>query len=208
MSIPHAVIIAGGQGDRLGGVRKAELRLGGQRLIDRVSTALGPVVSPLLVASGPGHRVPQGDYPGVPDLSATPSGPLAGLAAAVDWLAENGATDGLLVSVAVDTPFLPPDFVAVMIAALGSNAAVYASWGNDFYPPNALWRLECIAALPERIRAGTAPKSLRASLVELGANPHDWQAQSPLNPFDNLNTLGDLIRLGRRAAQLASDSAQ
>ena len=199
MSVPYAVIIAGGEGQRLGGVRKAELKLGGRRLIDRVADALGEVAPPLLVATGPGHRAPSGDYVGVPDLDATLGGPLAGLAAAVDWLARNGVSDGLLVSVAVDAPFLPSDFVGVMTSALGDHAAVNAHWGDEFYPPNAVWRLSAVATLPERVRAGTAPKSLRALLLEIDAVSYDWQPRSPDNPFDNLNTVADMVRLGRRA---------
>lgn len=200
MSLPHAVIIAGGQGRRLGGVRKAELKLGERRLIDRVAAALGAVQRPILVATGPEHPTPPGPYKGIPDIDVALGGPLAGLAAAVDLLAKSGVEDGLLVSVAVDTPFLPADFAAVMMESLGDHAAVYARWGTEFYPPNTLWRLSILACLPDRVRDGTAPKSLKLLLGEIGAISHDWQASAPLNPFDNLNTFSDLIRLSRREA--------
>jgi molybdopterin-guanine dinucleotide biosynthesis protein A len=197
MSLPHAVIIAGGQGQRLGGVRKGDLKLGNVRLIDRVTAALGMVAAPLLVATGHGSlALPPGAI-SVPDLNDTLGGPLAGLAAAVDWLAEHGIADGLLVSTSVDTPFLPADFVAVVTRALESHAAVFAQWGNDFYPPQALWRLSAIATLPARVRAGTAPKSLKALLGEIAATTQDWQGLTPLNPFENLNTMADMVRLGR-----------
>jgi molybdenum cofactor guanylyltransferase len=198
MNQPHAVIIAGGEGQRLGGVRKAELRVGGQRLIDRVSGALHDVTRPILVATGHG-RLPAGDYIGVADLNDDFGGPLAGLAAAVNWLVAQGATDALLASVAVDTPFLPPNFIAVMTEALGTDAAIASRWGEDLYPPNTLWRLSAITTLPARVRDGTAPKSPKALLGELGATSHDWRPASPTNPFDNLNTPADLVRLQRRA---------
>ncbi|MDB5537034.1 MAG: hypothetical protein JWQ65_1909 [Devosia sp.] len=202
MTPPHAVIIAGGEGQRLGGVRKAELKIAGRRLIDRVASALGTIAPPLLVATGHGSLALPANTIGVPDLNNALGGPLAGLAAAVDWLEEHGITDGLIVSSAVDTPFLPTDFVAVLTAALESHAAVYAKWGDEFYPPHALWRLSAIATLPARVRAGTAPKSLKALLGEIDALAQDWQALSAFNPFENLNTLGDLVRLGRRARTL------
>ncbi|HTN64472.1 MAG TPA: molybdenum cofactor guanylyltransferase [Devosia sp.] len=198
MSLPYALIIAGGDGQRLGGVRKAELRIGGQRLIDRVTARLGAVASPLLVATGHG-RLPPGDHIGVADLNAEFGGPLAGLAAAVDWLAARGITNGLIASAAVDTPFLPQNFIATMAQALGPHPAIFAAWGAAFYPPNALWQISALAALPAQIRAGTAPKSLKALLAEIGAARQDWQPACPLDPFDNLNTLADLIRLQRRA---------
>ena len=37
------VILAGGLGKRLGGVRKSEIRVGGERLIDRIVGAVGPI---------------------------------------------------------------------------------------------------------------------------------------------------------------------
>ena len=198
MIAPHAVIIAGGEGQRLGGVRKAELRIGGVRLLDRVAVALHDVTRPILVATGHG-RLPAGDYVGVADLTDSFGGPLAGLAAAVDWLAARGQTDGLIASVAVDTPFLPADFIAVMTEALGADAAIASRWGEELYPPNTLWRLAAIATLPARVRDGTAPKSPKALLGELGATSHDWQPATAANPFDNLNTLADLVRLQRLA---------
>ena len=121
MSLPHAVIIAGGKGDRLGGVRKADLLVGGIRLVDRVAQALGAVQAPVMIAVGPqddGRRA-RSDSIAVSDLAAPVGGPLAGLAAAIAALHERGIGAGLLVSVAVDTPFLPEDFVAVLAAALG-----------------------------------------------------------------------------------------
>jgi molybdopterin-guanine dinucleotide biosynthesis protein A len=199
MSLPHAVIIAGGRGQRLGGVRKADLKIGGRRLLTRVTGALGPVASPLLVTTGHGSLTMPTGAVAVPDLNDTLGGPLAGLAAAVDWLATQGISTGLLVSAAVDTPFFPINFIATMTAALESHAAVYASWGDEFYPPHAVWRLEFLTTLPDRVRAGTPPKSLKALLRELDAKAHDWQAFSVCNPFENLNTLADLVRLGARA---------
>ena len=46
------MILAGGKGERLGGVVKANLRVGGVRLIDRVAAALADVKGPILVAHG------------------------------------------------------------------------------------------------------------------------------------------------------------
>jgi len=199
MTAPYAVIIAGGQGQRLGGVRKGELKIGGRRLVDRVADALGAVAMPLMVATGHGTLVLPLGAVGVPDLNDTLGGPLAGLAGAVDWLARHGVSDGLLISAAVDTPFLPADFVTVMTTALESHSAVCARWGDEYYPPHAIWRLSAIATLPARTRAGAAPKSLKALLGEIDAKAQDWQALSASNPFENLNTLADLVRLGRRA---------
>jgi molybdopterin-guanine dinucleotide biosynthesis protein A len=201
MSLPHAVIIAGGKGERLGGVRKAALRIGGRRLVDRVTEALGPVALPLMIATGPADDG-RGERDGavrVTDLDASLGGPLAGLAAAVAALKRQAIDSGLLVSVAVDTPYLPDDFVAVMADELGDAPAAFAGWGADFYPPNAIWRIEALAALPERVMAGTAPGSLKGLQASMGAQLVDWTARSAVNPFLNVNTMADLLLLERRS---------
>jgi len=199
MSLPHAVIIAGGKGERLGGVRKADLRIGGRRLVDRIAEALGSVAAPLMIATGPGNvrpRLPPGAV-AVRDLDAPVGGPLAGLAAAVEALRRQGVSAGLLVSVAVDTPFLPADFVAVMRDGLGGAAAAYSAFGDQFYPPNAIWRIEALSALPEQVRTGGAAHSLKALQQMLGAVAVDWAGQGGTDPFANVNTLADLLALAR-----------
>ncbi len=199
----HAVIIAGGKGERLGGVRKADLRIGGRRMIDRVSDALGAVDAPLMVATGPGEarcRLPAGAV-AVADLDAPMGGPLAGLAAAVAALRAKRIGEGLLVSVAVDTPFLPGDFVAVMRGGLGDAPVAYAACGDQFYPPNAIWRIEALAALPAQVLADAAPHSLKALQQMLGAVPVAWASRAGTDPFANVNTVDDLIALGQIAAK-------
>ena len=201
MSLPHAVIIAGGRGERLGGVRKADLRIGGRRLVDGVTEALGSVAAPLLISTGPRqdwHGLLD-DAVAVSDLDAATGGPLAGLAAAIAALRERGIVTGLLVSVAVDTPFLPRDFVTRMRDALGDGPAAYAAWDDQFYPPNAIWRIEAVADLPEQVRDGSVARSLKALQQGLGARPVDWTGHGAGNPFANVNTVADLIALGRMA---------
>ena len=198
MSLPHAVIIAGGKGQRLGGVRKADLRIGGSRLIDRVTSRLGKVAEPLVISTGAdGLRfvLPQNAV-AVPDLDIGCAGPLAGLVAAAVALENQGVHAGIIVSVAVDTPFLPTDFVARMMDGLGDASGAYAAWGEDFYPPNAVWRVEGLA---ERLMSKSAPTSLKALQIEIGARRVDWFVPDQPNPFANLNTLEDLVSLGTRA---------
>ena len=200
MSRPHAVIIAGGKGERLGGVCKAELRVGGIRLIDRVRSALGDVAEPLMVSTGPVQaRLRPGGAIAVRDLAGPTGGPLAGLAAAVEALRVRGVISGLLVSVPVDTPFLPSDYVSILQQNLGDAPAACAAWGDQSYPPNAIWQIDALAALPDEVREGTGVSSLKALLQRLGAVTVDWRGLAAENPFLNLNTVDDLLTLGRMA---------
>ncbi|KRA50752.1 molybdenum cofactor guanylyltransferase [Devosia sp. Root635] len=200
MSLPHGVIIAGGRGERLGGVRKADLRIGGRRLVDRVAEALGTVAAPVMIAVGPvdDGRGRRDDAVAVTDLDAPVGGPLAGLAAAVAALRVRGIREGLLISAAVDTPFLPDDFATMMLDELRDAPAAFAGWGAGFYPPNAIWRIEALAELPGRVTAGTAPGSLKALQASMGARLADWTSRHAADPFLNVNTLADLLALERR----------
>ena len=197
MSLAYGVIIAGGQGHRLGGVRKADLRIGGSPLIIRVSRVLVTLEQPLIVATGPRDTWldlgPQ--FVPVGDIEGFEGGPLAGLAAAVLMLRSRGIVTGTLISVAVDTPFLPKDYVERLLTGLNKAPAAFAGWHDAFYPPNAGWRLEAIADLPEQL-GGTA--SLKALHRQLGSIRVGWD-EATENPFDNLNTLADLLALGKRA---------
>jgi molybdopterin-guanine dinucleotide biosynthesis protein A len=197
-----AIILAGGRGERLGGVVKATLEIGGIRLLERVSAVLASEATPLLVAHGSVQpavlRLPDGQI-AVPDLDSGYAGPLAGLAGGVAWLAANAPQVDLVVTAAVDTPFLPPGYARALLDALGpEDGAIVAGYGGQEYPTNALWRLDRIADLPGRIAAGTAPHSLKRLAHEVGARVLGWPEQSG-DPFANANTPADLAALEARA---------
>lgn len=201
MTSRYGVIFAGGQGERLGGVRKADIRIGGVRLLDRVAQVLGALETPLLVATGPRANTLalEAQFLAVSDEDGVEGGPLAGLAAAVLALRSQGISDAVLLSVAVDTPFLPADYVDRLMAALATAPAAFAGWRNDFYPPNAAWTLDSIVDLPERLgEIG----SLKALHQQIGSVRVGWD-EAQEDPFGNLNTLADLVALGKRANRLA-----
>lgn len=192
----HALILAGGRGSRLGDVRKAHLRIGNRQLLDRVIEQLEGVEPPLLIATGPGKAIPDGRGIALGDGNATFEGPMAGILAAIRHLEGQAAAHDILVTVAVDTPFLPRDFVARLVAALDGGAdAAHAVWGQNLYPPNAAYRLAALTPL----LTGPVPNSPKRLLERLGAVPIDWMERKADDPFANLNTIADLIALGRRA---------
>lgn len=201
MSAVHAVIIAGGEGRRMGGVRKADLTVNGVRLIDRVVRAFPQVERPILVAIGP--RAAEWDLPqgceAIVDLPQSIGGPLAGLVAAIEAVRQRGITSGLLITAAVDTPFLPDNFVGRLVAGVGDGAAAFASWGDSFYPTNAVWRLEAVFDLPEQRQSYNSLKSL---LSAHGARQISWD-EAALDPFSNVNTPQDLAMLDERAKHAA-----
>lgn len=196
----HSVVLTGGEGTRLGSIRKADLRLGGVRLIDRVAIRLAPANGQLLVSVGPSTLAAPPGLIGIVDRVGDPGGPLAGILAAAHQLATTAGPDDILVSVAVDTPFLPEDYVSKLVApvAAGARAAV-AAWQGSLYPTNAAWRLDTLRPFLDDGPSTSPIRSPKRLLESLDATIVEWAACSSENPFANLNTLKDLVLLARRA---------
>ncbi len=190
----YALILAGGRGSRLGDVRKASLRIGGKTLFARVAQHLPSET--LLISTGPGESHNFGTGIALRDSEVEFTGPMAGIRAAASYLRPVADKDDLLLTTAVDTPFLPANYHLQMQRALDDGAdAAYATWGDLFYPTNAMYRLSALTAFLDEER----PDSPKYLLRGLNAVAVDWHRISAENPFANLNTLADLISLGRRA---------
>ncbi|MBW4935424.1 molybdenum cofactor guanylyltransferase MobA [Marinobacter sp. F4206] len=103
-----AVILAGGQANRMGGGDKGRLMLGDQSLIHRVIDRITPQVDAVVLnANGDLSRFDDLGLPVVADSIGEFSGPLAGVLAGMDWAAQHGHE--WLISVAADTPSFPLD---------------------------------------------------------------------------------------------------
>lgn len=187
------VILAGGQGRRLGGLDKAALDLGGARLVDLALARLQPQVDTAAISSNKGAGLAA---LGVPILAdAAPLGPLAGVLAAMHWAAPQGAD--YIASVAVDCPHFPCDLVAQLRLALESGAEVALARAGRVHGTFGLWPIAARDDLARFLSSGANPKVM------------DFAARYPLAyadfpdeaAFDNINTPQDLARL-RQAVQL------
>ncbi len=124
------VILAGGQGLRMGGVDKGLVVVAGRRMIDHVVARMEPQCGELAInANGDPARWADLGLHVLPDtlpegVDAFP-GPLAGILAALDWAAALGASH--VVTVPADTPFLPTGLVAGLLRVAGTGCAVAAS---------------------------------------------------------------------------------
>ena len=179
-----AVILAGGKGERLGGANKALLEIGGRSFLDRARDVVAGCDPVLLSVGGRALRAEGMDS--VADLTADYAGNLAGVAAAVDAL--RGSDVEALLSIAVDTPFFPRDFLARALSLLGPAEAVVGCYGDQDYPTNGLWRLSALASLPDAVRSGTAPHSLKRLAAGLRSIRLDYRPLVGEDPFLNANT--------------------
>jgi molybdopterin-guanine dinucleotide biosynthesis protein A len=197
MSLIAAVVLAGGRAERLGGINKALIEIGRRTLLERVGDAVAGCAPKYLAVGNSPFDAP-GFVP-IRDLGTGHAGPLAGVAAAIEALAASNATH--LLTLAVDSPFVPRDVLGRATRLIADRDVVVAAYGGQLYPTNALWRLGALRDLPARIRAGTAPHSLKRLIGSLDSIRLDYAGLVPENPFANVNTPDDLHALRARAAR-------
>src|SRR5688572_31105985 len=111
------VILAGGQGRRMGGVDRALVLLGGTTLIERaIARASVQVPDVIINANGDPKRFAHLGLPVVPDPIGGFVGPIAGILAGFAWMRANRPKARWLASFSCDTPFFPVDMVERLIA--------------------------------------------------------------------------------------------
>ena len=152
MTAVTGLVLAGGQGSRMGGVDKGLAPFRGRPMVAHVLERLAPQVDEILVNANRnpeayaafGHRVVADEIPGF-------AGPLAGF--------ERGlahARGELVATVPCDSPFLPPDLVARLRAALESAGAdlAVAKTGAQAHPVFCLMRRDVHASLERFLASG------------------------------------------------------
>ncbi len=179
-----ALILAGGEARRLGGIDKALLVLDGRSLLEGIIALLRPQASPIaLSANGDPARFAPFGLPVLPDGAFAGQGPLAGVLAGLDWAAAQGAE--ALLTVPGDTPFIPPD----LAAALAPPPACAMSAGQVHHLV-ALWPVPVRAAL-RRFLGDPGPRGVRDFTAGLAMRRVDFPVVA-WDPFHNVNTPDDL----------------
>ena len=195
-----AVVLAGGQGSRMGGRPKVLRRLNGERLVDRAVTRITPQVGRVLISSHlPLDELRRAGYSVLPDPVPGHPGPLGGVLAAMEFLLAQAEPPTWLCSVAADTPWFPEDLVAVLARASRGQDMVVAASGGRTHPVFALWALRTAPAL-RRLLIGEGERSLRRIQSRFRSAVVEWPVTAS-DPFLNLNTLADLQRARRRIAR-------
>lgn len=201
--LPHGAILAGGRATRMGGGDKPLRPLAGRPLLDRVIERLRPQAAALaLNANGDPARFSGWGLPVIADEAADRPGPLAGVLAAMDWAAAEGASHVL--TVAGDTPFFPADLGARLAAALSPETPIALAATPDpkrglaRHPTFGLWPV----ALRDDLRAALA-EGVRKVVVwtdRHGAGAVEFLA-APFDPFFNVNTPDDMAEAERIARE-------
>lgn len=187
------IILAGGQGRRMGGVDKGLKPLRGRPMVSWAIERFAPQVSELLINANQnidayaafGYRV-------IPDEIAGYAGPLAGLhrglsAAKHDWV----------VTCPCDSPFLPRDLVVRLYrAAVDADAELaVAKTGDQAHPVFALCRRSVLPGLARFLEGGGRKIDAWYSGLAVVEVPFDDQAEA----FSNINTADELRKYERGA---------
>jgi molybdopterin-guanine dinucleotide biosynthesis protein A len=180
------VVLAGGQGRRMGGVDKGLQLLRGKPMVEWVLARFAPQVDEVLINANQnleryaalGPRV-------VPDLVGGYAGPLAGLHRGL-----SEAVHPLVATVPCDSPFLPADLVARLATALdakGGDLAV-ARTGEQPHPVFCLCRRALNPHLQRFLEAGGRKIDAWYASLAVVEVAFDDQPEA----FSNINTPEEL----------------
>ncbi|MDD3529988.1 MAG: molybdenum cofactor guanylyltransferase [Gallionellaceae bacterium] len=187
-----AIVLAGGRGRRMGERDKGLVELAGRPLAAWVIERLRPQATEILVSA---NRNPDAyatlGCPVVPDALPDQPGPLAGILAA----AQRTTADWLL-AVPCDTPFLPADLAARMLAVARTRGVplVRATDGERIHYAVMLLHRRLLTDLAAALAAGE-----RRVQAWQERHPHAEAAFDAPMAFFNVNDADDL----RRAETLA-----
>jgi len=180
------LILAGGQGRRMGGVDKGLQMFRGKRLVDHVYERLAPQVGGIIINANQNHDAYKSfGVRVVSDAIGNFAGPLAGLHAGLSV-----SRRPYLATVPCDSPFLPEDLVERLMARLNASGAAIAvaTTGGRPEPVFCLVRSSVLESLTAFLKSG-------------GRKVYDWYASLPLvqvdfddqaAAFSNINTAAQL----------------
>jgi molybdopterin-guanine dinucleotide biosynthesis protein A len=180
------IVLAGGQGRRMGGVDKGLQSLRGRPMIEWVLERLAPQVGEVIVNANQnlpsyekyGHRVVRDEVGGF-------AGPLAGLHAGL-----KAAASPLVVTVPCDSPFLPTDLVSRLQQSLAQNDLAVAKTGDQPHPVFALMKRQVRESLEAFLASGGRKIDAWYAALKVVEVSFDDEADA----FRNINTLEELKR--------------
>jgi molybdopterin-guanine dinucleotide biosynthesis protein A len=178
------IVLAGGQGRRMGGVDKGLQLLHDKPMVEHVIGRLAPQVDEVLINANQnleaygrfGYRV-------VPDAIGGFAGPLAGLHAGLV-----AAKHPLALTVPCDSPFLPADLFSRLKKNLQENDLAVAKTGDQAHPVFSLVRVSVLDHLSGFLSAGGRKIDAWYSTLHIVEVPFDDEADA----FRNINTREEL----------------
>jgi len=180
------VILAGGQGRRMGGVDKGLRELRGKPMIEWVLERFAPQVDAVLINANQNLELyARFGHPVITDEIGGFAGPLAGLQCAL-----RAARHPLVATVPCDSPFLPADLVTRLATALQARQAqlAVARTGNQPHPVFCLCRRDVLPHLTQFLAEGGRKIDAWYATLRVVEVAFDDEADA----FSNINTPEEL----------------
>ena len=140
-----AVILAGGQGRRMGGQDKGLIEFNGKPLVTILIDSLEPQIGRIIInANRNRDRYLAFGYPVISDQLNDYQGPLAGFASAM-----NAVDTDFILTLPCDGPLLAEDYVSRFITSQAESGAAIcvASDGERLQPVHALIKVDLLTSL-------------------------------------------------------------
>lgn len=205
MTTCFGIILAGGLARRMGGADKALLEVGAEPILSRLAARLAPQCAGLVLnANGDPGRFASFGLPVVADDVEGFAGPLAGVLAGLDHVAETWPDVPYAVSVPADTPFIPLDLVERLESArtaTHAEIAVAASGGRAHHAV-ALWPVALRGAL-RRALVEEDISSVSAFIGRYRQAMALWRVD-PFDPFFNVNRPEDVEKAEAICAKITA----
>ena len=179
------ILLAGGQGRRMGGVDKGLQLLRGKPMAQHVIERFAPQVDELLINANQNIEQYQSlGYSVIPDTIGGFAGPLAGLHRGL-----SEAVHPLVVTAPCDSPFLPLDLVAQLKSALDAQQAelAVAKTGDQPHPVFSLCKKSVLPGLTAFLESGGRKIDLWYSQLKVAEVQFADESA-----FRNINTLEEL----------------
>lgn len=197
------VILAGGLSRRMSKQNKCFIPLNGKPLIEHVLEKLIPQCDTILINSNKqNERLVTYKLPIVRDTLEGFLGPLAGILSVMEWTKQHKPECKWIVTVPVDTPFLPDDLVSKLYQSVQSNHSELACACSQerSHPVIALWP----TSLSDDLRHALIDEQMRK--IDLWTSRYNISHQDFSNdhvdPFFNINCNEDLIEAESLLANL------
>ena len=180
------IILAGGQGSRMGSVDKGLQALRGKPMVQWVLERYTPQVDEVLINANQNIEQYQTlGYTVVADDIGGYAGPLAGLHRGL-----TAAQHALVATVPCDSPFLPLDLIARLYAALDEQQAelAVARTGDQPHPVFCLTRKSVLPGLTAFLQGGGRKIDAWYAALKVADVRFDDEAEA----FSNINTVDEL----------------
>ena len=189
----YGLILAGGQGKRIGNQDKGLIQIAGKYLVQHVINALSQQVDQIIISANQNIKQYQEfDYKVLTDEMGGFAGPLAGLHRAMVELSTSLDHPALIALVPCDAPLLPRDLVARLMAEYSENKslAVIPHDGIYLQPLFGIYSTELLPSLEEYLKKGDRKVTIWVESI----NPSIVDFSDKADSFLNINSEEDLSK--------------